>query len=194
MPAKTLTYRLPILTEDKLDDAQRALLESMRSGPRGGRVNLRGPFGVYMHAPQYGELTQQLGAFVRFNTSIEPRLSEFAILCVARIWRAQYEWHAHAPIAEKAGVKAEAIRDIKAGRAPKKAAKDERAIWDFVQDLTRTRRVSERNYRRVHAFLGDKGTVELVGLLGYYAAVSMVLNVFNVPLPEGATPHFAEPK
>jgi 4-carboxymuconolactone decarboxylase len=194
MPAKTLTYRLPVLTEDKLDDAQRALLESMRSGPRGGRVNLRGPFGVYMHAPQYGELTQQLGAFVRFNTSIEPRLSEFAILCVARIWRAQYEWHAHAPIAEKAGVKAEAIRDIKAGRAPKKAAKDERAIWDFVQDLTRTRRVRERSYRRVHGFLGDKGTVELVGLLGYYAAVSMVLNVFNVPLPEGATPYFAEPK
>ena len=192
MPAKT--YRLPVLTEDKLDDAQRALLESMRSGPRGGRVNLRGPFGVYMHAPQYGELTQQLGAFVRFNTSIEPRLSEFAILCVARIWRAQYEWHAHAPIAEKAGVKPEAIRDIKAGRVPRKAAKDERAIWDFVQDLTRTRRVSERNYRRVHAFLGNKGTVELVGLLGYYAAVSMVLNVFNVPLPEGATPYFAEPK
>ena len=31
-------------------------------------------------------------------------------------------------------------------------------------------------------------------LLGYYAAVSMVLNVFNVPLPEGATPYFAEPK
>jgi 4-carboxymuconolactone decarboxylase len=192
MPAKT--YRLPVLTEDKLDDAQRALLESMRSGPRGGRVNLRGPFGVYMHAPQYGELTQQLGAFVRFNTSIEPRLSEFAILCVARIWRAQYEWHAHAPIAEKAGVKPEAIRDIKAGCVPSKAAKDERAIWDFVQDLTKTRRVSERNYRRVHAFLGNKGTVELVGLLGYYAAVSMVLNVFNVPLPEGATPYFAEPK
>ena len=75
MPAKKLTYRLPVLTEDKLDDPQRALLESMRSGPRGGRVNLRGPFGVYMHAPQYGELTQQLGALVRFNTSIEPRLS-----------------------------------------------------------------------------------------------------------------------
>ena len=194
MPAKPLAYRLPLLTEDTLDDAQRALLESMRSGPRGGRVNLRGPFGVYMHAPQYGELTQQLGAFVRFKTSLEPRLSEFAILCTARMWRAQYEWHAHAPIAEKAGVKPETIRDIKAGRTPKTAAKDELAIFDFVQDLFKTRRVSERNYKRVHAALGDKGTVELVGILGYYAGVSMVLNVFNVPLPEGATPYFTEPK
>jgi 4-carboxymuconolactone decarboxylase len=194
MAAKKLTYRLPVLTEDKLDDAQRGLLESMRAGPRGGRVRLGGPFGVYMHAPHYGELTQQLGAFLRFKTSIPPRLSEFAILCTARMWRAQYEWHAHAPIAEQAGVKPEVVRDIKAGRTPKQAAKDERAIFDFVQDLYKRRRASERNYQRVHAVLGDKGMVELVGILGYYTAVSMVLNVFNVPLPEGAAPYFAEPK
>ena len=194
MAAKKLNYRLPVLTEDKLDHAQRALLESMRAGPRGARVKLGGPFGVYMHAPQYGEMTQQLGAFVRFKTSLEPRLSEFAILCTARMWRAQYEWHAHAPIAEQAGVKPEAIRDIKAGRMPKKAAKDERAIFDFVQELYKKRRVSERNYKRVQGFLGDRGTVELVGILGYYTAVSMILNVFNVPLPEDAKPYFPEPK
>ena len=194
MAAKKLSYRLPELTEDKLDDAQRALLESMRAGPRGARVKLGGPFGVYMHAPQYGELTQQLGAFVRFKTSLEPRLSEFAILCTARMWRAQYEWHAHAPIAEKAGVKADVVRDIKAGRAPAKAAKDERAIFDFVKELYKTRRVSERTYKRVHGYLGDKATVELVGILGYYTAVSMILNIFNVPLPQGTAPYFAEPK
>ncbi len=192
--ARKPTYRLPILTEETLDESQRALLESMRAGPRGGRVNLRGPFGVYMLAPQYGELTQQLGAFLRFNTSLEPRLSEFAILCIARIWRAQYEWHAHAPIAEQAGVKPQTIRDMKSGRMPKTAAADERAVWDFVQELYKSRRVSERNYRRVHKFLGDRGLVELVGLLGYYTSVSLVLNVFNVPLPEGAEPYFGEPK
>ena len=194
MAAKKLNYRLPVLTEDKLDHAQRALLESMRAGPRGARVKLGGPFGVYMHAPQYGEMTQQLGAFVRFKTSLEPRLSEFAILCTARMWRAQYEWHAHAPIAEQAGVRPEAIRDIKAGRMPKKAAKDERAIFDFVQELYKKRRVGERNYKRVQGFLGDRGIVELIGILGYYTGVSMVLNVFNVPLPEDAKPYFPEPK
>ncbi len=194
MAAKKLNYRLPILTEETLDDAQRALLESMRAGPRGARVKLGGPFGIYMHAPAYGALTQQLGAHLRFGTSIEPRLSEFAILCTARAWRAQYEWHIHAPIAEKAGVRPETIRDVKAGRAPKKGAKDERAIFDFVQEFYKRKRVSERNFKRVHAFLGDKGTVELVGILGYYANVSMILNAFNVSLPDGAAPHFAEPK
>ncbi|MBO0751582.1 MAG: carboxymuconolactone decarboxylase family protein [Bradyrhizobiaceae bacterium] len=191
---KPLPYRLPELAEDKLDDTQQALLSSMRAGPRGDRVRLGGPFGVYMHAPQYGDLMQQLGAFVRFNTSLPPRLSEFAILCTARLWRAQYEWHAHAPIAEKAGVKAEVIVDLKAGRTPKKAAADERAIFDFVQELYKKRRVSERTYRRVQGFLGDRATVELTGILGYYAGVSMILNVFNVPLPDGAASHFPEPK
>jgi 4-carboxymuconolactone decarboxylase len=191
---KALPYRLPALSEDTLDDTQRALLASLRAGPRGDRVRLGGPFGVYMHAPQYGELTQQLGAFVRFKTSLPPRLSEFAILCTARLWRAQYEWHAHAPIAEKAGVKAEVIADLKAGRTPKKAAKDERAVFDFVWELYKKRRVSERTYKRVQGALGDKGTVELTGILGYYAGVSMILNVFNVPLPDGAAPYFAEPK
>ena len=193
-PGKPLPYRLPALAEDALDDTQRALLTSMRAGPRGDRVKLGGPFGVYMHAPQYGDLMQQLGAFVRFKTSLEPRLSEFAILCTARLWRAQYEWHAHAPIAERAGVKAQAIADLKAGRTPKKAAKDERAIFDFVQELYKKRRVSERTYKRVQGFVGDKGAVELTGILGYYAGVSMTLNVFNVPLPDGGVPYFAEPK
>jgi 4-carboxymuconolactone decarboxylase len=185
MAAKKLNYRLPVLTEDKLDDAQRALLESMRAGPRGARVKLGGPFGVYMHAPQYGELTQQLGAFVRFKTSLEPRLSEFAILCTARMWRSQYEWHAHVPIAEKAGVKTEAIRDIKAGRAPKKAGKDERAIFDFVKVVSR----SDSSVIKPAKRHGQAG-----GILGYYTAVSMILNVPNVLLPEGTTPYFAEPK
>ena len=194
MAAKKLNYRLPILTEDALDGDQRRLLAAMRAGPRGGRVALRGPFAVYMHAPAYGELTQQLGAFVRFNTSLPPRLSEFAILCIARLWRAQYEWHAHAPLAEQAGVKAQTVRDIKAGRAPKGAAADERAIFDFVQELHKRKRVSERAYKRVHGVVGDRGMVELVGILGYYTGVSMVLNAFNVPLPDGAAPHFAEPK
>src|SRR5262249_36366586 len=114
-PTKTPAYRLPALTEDSLNPRQRALLDSIRSGPRGGKASLGGPFGVYLHAPEVGDLTQQLGAFCRFKTSLPPRLSEFAILVTARHWRAQYEWHAHAKIAEGAGVSARTIADLKAG-------------------------------------------------------------------------------
>jgi 4-carboxymuconolactone decarboxylase len=190
MPAK-MKPRLPAIADDKLSDRQKELMEAIRSGPR-GRVSQGGPFGVYLHAPDFGDLTQRLGAHCRYKTGIAPRLSEFAILCTARQWRAQYEWHAHAAIAEKAGVAPETIRDIKAGRAPKTAKKDERAIYDFVQELYKTRRVSERTYKRVHGFLGDSLTVELVGLLGYYGLVAMMLDAFNVVLPEDAVAPFAE--
>ena len=112
-----------------------------------------------------------------------PRLSEFAILCTARAWRAQYEWYAHAPIAERAGVKPKTIADIRAGREPESAPKDERAIYAFVQELYRTRRVSDRTYKRVHASLGDSAMVELVAILGYYAFVAMTLDVFRMMPP-----------
>jgi 4-carboxymuconolactone decarboxylase len=194
MPAKRPAPRLPLIDEQHMNDAQRTLMEALRAGPRGNSITPRGPFAVWMHAPDFGMLAQALGGHCRYKTALPPRLSEFAILCVGRMWRAQYEWHAHAPIAETAGVKPETIRDVKAGRTPKKAAKDERAIFDFVQDLYGRKRVSERNFQRVHAFLGDRGMVELVGILGYYTGVSMILNVFNVGLPEGTTPYFAEPK
>ena len=194
MPKKTLRPRLPVLSEATLDSRQRQLLESLRSGPRGARVSLGGPFGVFMHAPEFGELTQTLGAFCRYKTSLPPRLSEFAILVVARFWRAQYEWHAHAPIAERAGVLPRTIADIRAGRVPTRAAKDERAIHDFIKELYKSRRVSDRTYARVHAFLGDAGTVELIGLVGYYGLIAMLLDVFRVPLPADAPLPFAEPK
>ncbi len=165
----------------------------MRAGPRGKSLAIRGPFAVWLHAPEFGLLAQELGAFCRFNTSLPPRLSEFAILCTARIWRAQYEWFAHAAIAEKAGVKAKTIADLRAGRTPTSAAKDERAIYAFVQELYKTRRVSDRTYKRLHALLGDTAMVELTGLCGYYATVAMALNVFRMMPPEDVKLAFAEP-
>ncbi|MBI3436837.1 MAG: carboxymuconolactone decarboxylase family protein [Proteobacteria bacterium] len=184
---------MPDIPDEKLDARQRKLLDAIRSGPR-GKVSKGGPFGVYLHAPEYGDLTQRLGAHCRYKTAVPQRLSELAILCTARHWRAQYEWFAHAAQAEGAGVAPATIAAIRAGRSPKTAPEDERAIYDFAAQLYRTRRVSDRNYARVRAFLGDAGTVELVGILGYYALVSMTLNVFNVALPDHVVPAFAEPR
>jgi 4-carboxymuconolactone decarboxylase len=200
MPAKTTrakkmqpSSRLPFIEEDKRTPAQRVLIDSIASGPR-GQFKMSGPFYCYLHAPGFGELAQKLGGHLRFGTSIPPRLSEFAILATARYWKAQYEWAAHAPIAEQKGVKPATIRDLQAGRSPKGAPKDERTIYDFVTELYKTRRVSSKTYKAVNSMLGDAGTVELVGLLGYYAMVSMTLNVFRMPLAEGTPEPFAEPQ
>jgi 4-carboxymuconolactone decarboxylase len=192
-PAKKMAPpRLPILGEDQLAAAQHALLQSIRSGPRGSTTTIRGPFAVFLHAPAFGELAQRLGGHCRFNTGVPPRLSEFAILVTARLWRAQYEWFAHVPQAERAGVKPQTIRDLHKGRALKAAPKDERAIYDFIQELYKTRRVSDKTFARVHALLGDAATVEFVGILGYYVLISMILNVFRMSPPPGEALPFAE--
>jgi len=183
--------RLPALDMASLTGEQQALVDAISSGPR-GRFSNSGPFAVYLHAPGFGHLAQQLGGYVRLGTSVPPRLSELAILCTARFWRAQYEWVAHAAIAAKQGVKPATIRDLHAGRTPTSAPRDEMAIYAFVRELYATRRVSDATYKRVHKLLGDAAIVELVGILGYYAMVSMILNVFCMPVPEGTPAPFRE--
>jgi len=183
--------RLPALAEESFTADQRALADSIKSGPR-GQFKLAGPFAVYLHSPAFGELAQKLGGHLRFKTSVPPRLSEFAILVTAAHWKAQYEWAMHAPMAEKQGVKPATIRDLRAGRAPKSAPRDEMAIYAFAKELYAKRRVGTATYNRVRTMLGDAGTVELVGILGYYALVSMTLNTFRMPLPEGMKPAFRE--
>jgi 4-carboxymuconolactone decarboxylase len=91
------------------------------------------------------------------------------------------------------GVKETTIRNLKAGHPAKSAAKDELAIYEFVKQVYAKRRVSNAAYARVHKVIGDTGMVELVGILGYYALISMTLNVFRMPLPEGSALPFAEP-
>lgn len=193
MPAPKLAPpRLPAIPSDKLTPEQRALMESIRSGPR-GEFKMSGPFYCYLHAPAFGELAQRLGAHCRLGTGIAPRLSEFAIILTAQLWKSQYEWSAHARIAERQGVKPATIRALRAGRVPKTAPKDELAIYAFIKELYRDKRVSNRTYAKVQAILGDAGMVELVGLLGYYAMVAMTLDVFRMPVPQDEPPPFREP-
>jgi 4-carboxymuconolactone decarboxylase len=190
--SKQPSPRLPAIAMESLTPEQQAIVEAINSGPR-GRFSNEGPFAVFLHAPVFGMLAQQLGGHLRFHSSLPPRLSEFAILCTGRYWKAQYEWHAHARIAAKQGVKEATIRDLHAGRVPKSAPRDEMAIYAFVKELYATRRVSDAAYARVHKLLGDASMVELVGILGYYVLISMTLNVFRMPLPEGTPAPFREP-
>jgi 4-carboxymuconolactone decarboxylase len=189
--AKRVKSRLAFPTEGAFTEAQRTLRDAIASGPR-GTFRFSGPFAIWLHAPEIGFLAQALGAHCRYQTTLSPRQSEFAILVTAHAWRAQYEWQAHAPMAEKAGVDTKTVEDLRTGRYPKSAPADERAIYDFVTELYRDRRVGNRTYGRVLKALGTKGTVELVGILGYYALISMTLNVFQAETDPAKPLPFAE--
>jgi 4-carboxymuconolactone decarboxylase len=193
MPAKKIPPpRLPAIPAERLTPTQQALVDSIRSGPRGQATQIRGPFAVFLHSPDFGQFAQQLGGYCRLKTRVPPRLSEFAILLTAKLWRSQYEWYAHVPHAERAGVTPQTIKALRAGRMPKPLPKDERAVYDFIKELYRRKRVGDKTYARLHAFLGDDGMVEFVGILGYYVLIAMSLNVFRMGPPEGEPLPFRE--
>lgn len=150
-----------------------------------GRGGLRGPFLPWMHSPELCDRAQHLGEFCRFNTSLSPFHSEFAIIMTGKYWKAQYEFFAHARMAREAGVSEAVVEAIRLGTEPPFEDDGHRAIYAFVHEYFDTHRVSDTTYARAKAIFGERGVVELVGIVGYYSLVSMTLNVFDVSLPEG---------
>jgi len=181
--------RMPDLDPEKLSPEQRKVHDAILSGPRGHVV---GPLRVWLQSAELADRAQALGAFCRFGTGLPPRLSELAILVTGAHWRAGFEWHAHAPIALNAGLDAAAIEAIRVGKTPSLAKSEEAAVYAFAKELLDTRQVSDATYRAAVAALGQKAVVELVGILGYYGLISMTINAFEVPLPDGAAPPFAD--
>ncbi len=177
--------RIPELTYETLSPEQKRVHDAIASGPRGV---VQGPLKVWLHSAALADRAQSLGAFCRYGTSLPPRLSELAILVTGAHWKAGFEWYAHAPIGIKAGLDPVAVEAIRTGGTPAFAKSDERVIYTFTHELLNTRRVSDATYREAVREFGHKAVVELVGILGYYALISMTINVFDVKVPEGPHP------
>jgi len=108
--------RYPELRPDQMTEAQKRVYQSIAGGPRGG---VRGPFNALLRSPELADRVQKVGEYLRFSSSLPPRLNELAILVNARFWDSKYEWYAHRPLAEKAGLAAAIADSIGAGgRAP----------------------------------------------------------------------------
>jgi 4-carboxymuconolactone decarboxylase len=183
--------RIPAIVLEELSPEQRRAYDAIVAGPRGKVV---GPLRVWLESPQLADKAQELGAFCRFGTSLPPRLSELAIITAGAFWRASFEWHAHAPLAVKAGLDTAAVEAIRTGGRPEFVRSDEAAVFAFARELFETRRVAEATFARALEELGRQSLVELVGILGYYSLVSLTLNAFEVPLPAGAPEPFARKK
>jgi 4-carboxymuconolactone decarboxylase len=185
--------RFAVLKPASLTPEQQKLLQALQSGPRGGDMTpeavlqrlQRGPFNAWMRSPDLGDRLQRVGEYVRYKTSLPLRLNEMAILITARHWNSQYEWFAHLPLAMKAGLEPNIAADIAENRQPKGMQDDEAAVWHFSTQLHRKKIVSDAAYKRAVALFGEQGVMDLIGVLGYYTAVSMTLNVAEVPVPPG---------
>lgn len=193
--------RIPAITQEQFTEVQRRLFDAITQSKRGEGSNLeafltpegglRGPFNSFMYSPAIGDITQQLGAAVRYGTSIPPRSRELAILIVAAEWKAEYEFWAHAKIARKEGLPDHIIESVRCEKQPDFSDPTESAVYRFVRELIETHRVSDTLYKEAVQVLEVAGVVELVILVGYYHMISMMLNVFEISLPPGEIAPFA---
>jgi 4-carboxymuconolactone decarboxylase len=181
--------RMPEMTLDQMTPAQRSIAEAIMNGPRG---RMSGPFNTWLRSPVLADRLQKVGEYVRFNTSLDKRVNEMAILMTAQAWGAQYEWYAHAPLAIKAGLDPEVVKAIGAGRKPDTMKEDEAVVWEFTTQLRRDHSVDDAIYARALEKFGEQGIVDLIAVNGYYDVVSMTLNVAHVKPPAEAEMPFKQ--
>jgi 4-carboxymuconolactone decarboxylase len=179
--------RMPPIPVDKMSEAQKKAAAEFEEA----RGTLSGPWAVILRSPEMVNRARSLSDYLRFKSSLPPRLSEFVILITAREWAQQYEWNAHHALAMKGGLSPEIAKAVAEGRRPEKMADDEAALYDFCIELHRNRSVSDVTYARALAKFGEQGLVDAIGLSGWYTLVAMVLNTARVPLPAGVAPPLA---
>jgi 4-carboxymuconolactone decarboxylase len=174
--------RMPPLADAEMTPAQREAAEAFRS-KRGNPVF--GPFVPLLRSPELMLRLQAVGGHCRYRSAIGLRLTEFAILMVARRHGQAVEWAIHAPIAASEGVADETISALLEGRRPPAMAADEAMVFDAIMELWAHDGWSDATYEGMRARFGEAGVIDLVGTVGYYATLALVMNVARTEAPGG---------
>ena len=176
--------RMPPIPADKMTNEQKKAFEEFVAA----RGTPTGPWLALLRSPDVMTRARALSDYLRFNSVLPPRLSEFVILMTARQWTQQYEWNAHYQLAITGGLKPDVAKAIAEGRRPEHMAEDEEILYNFCMELHRNQSVSDVTYTRTVSKFGEQGVIDTVSLTGYYTMISMILNTVRTPLPEGVTP------
>lgn len=129
---------------------------------------LGGPYNALLRSPEMARRCFDFLDYLRFKTSVNKRLNELAILIQARLSNAQYEWWAHAPIAQKAGLSPDTIEQLRQCQRPQGMQDDEALVYDFCIQLSLNHRVPDAVWQRALNTLGEQAVVDLTVLSGTY--------------------------
>jgi 4-carboxymuconolactone decarboxylase len=178
VPAFIGNERLPLPPQATWSGMQAAAAAELSAGPRGGVI---GPFKPLMYSPDLMQRVQRTGEYLRYNTGLDKRLTELAILIVAQHWGQPVEWNIHYPIALNSGVKPADADAIAVGDAPKTLDVEQRLVYEFCRAVLRDRAVGDALYADTKTAFGEKAVVDLTTLCGYYSLLAMVMNVARTP-------------
>ena len=179
--------RFAPLKADELSPAQKAWAEMIAPPPRNAKVTSP-PYSAYVRNPDLATHLSALSDYLRWNTSLPPRLSEMAILITARQWTAQYEWFAHYPLALKGGLDPKILSAIAEGKRPDNMKDDEAALYDLAMALYRDKKVSDPVYKAALEKFGERGIMDIIGIMGYYDITSMTLITMQAGAPNDSVP------
>lgn len=172
--------RLPPIASSSWTDAQRVCADEIIRGPRGAVI---APFVPLLRSPELCTHAQRMGEYLRYRSALGLRLSELAILVTARHWSQQVEWAIHAPIAIREGIDAAVVQAIGVRQRPPLGRADEQVVYDVsVQSLV-DKQVDDATWAAALTQLGEQGTVDLLGIVGYYTMLSVVMNGARTPAP-----------
>ncbi len=173
--------RFKPLTSEQLSPRQKTMADWVIANVG----TLGGPANVLLRSPVMGEYAEQMYNELRLHSAIPPKLNEFSTMIVARAWTAQFMWYVHSRAAARAGLSTETIDAVAAGKRPASMKPDEEVVYNFCDELLTNKHVSDATWKALVDQFGEKGAVDLMGNLGYFNMVAMMLNVDRYPLPDG---------
>jgi len=189
--------RIPRLEPSALDDDQRSLYDAIAGGRRAqgpqlfrladSEGRLEGPFNAFLLQPRLGSALQALGSSVRYDTALDDRCREIAILVVAAHWRSAFEWYAHEAVGRSVGLDEADLAAVRDGHYAALAGR-EAVVARTVAALVARGDLDDTEYREAAGQVGAAGMFELLTLVGYYATLALQLRVFRVPPPDGPAP------
>jgi len=177
-----MTERLQQLSYASLPTSAQLLADDILKVSSAG---LGGPYNALLRSPDMARRCFDFLDYLRFRTTVNKRLNEFAILIQARISNAQYEWWAHEVIARKAGLSEDVMTDLRACRRPARMQEDERLVYDYCVQLSLNHRVPDALWQEAVDTMGEQAVIDLTVLSGTYVMVSMLLNATQVGIPGG---------
>ncbi|GLS44545.1 carboxymuconolactone decarboxylase family protein [Methylobacterium brachythecii] len=177
--------RMPEIPAAQQTEAQKKASEEFLAARK---VPVFGPFVPLLRSPQLMLNASNMGLYLRYNSVIPLKLSEFTILLTAREWDQQLEWQIHEPIALKAGLDPAVVEAVREGRRPDTMGEEETLVYAFSTELHRNKSVSDTTYARVIKTFGEQGAIDLAGINGYYTLLAMTLNMARTALPPGVAP------
>ena len=180
--------RLPLVTRDEMDEQGQAFYDTVTGPQSRTLVGLQGPSGIWLHSPALGARVRAVNQYLRFETMLERRLTELAILVTARELDNQFEWTAHEPAALKEGLDPTIIEVVKHRKPVSGLGTKETLIISLGRALFRERKVDSETFAHAVEVFGSRGVVELAALMGNYAGTAIMLNMVDQQLHPGQKP------